>query len=329
MKKFTYSALLLAGAMMLSAASMAQLKADFSAIAVQGDLTYVTLGKAVPVYATPDPIYHPSWAAGVTTPTANLTVGFTWTFTVAPADLGKVTLSQVPANLNYVQITGVTLGGPYAINVKEIAPAAFGGCSDLGINFNVQVTGVPTAAMTGGLVAPWLVDAPTATGTHAHICGNTAAENLSVAFTEAGVPAATLASYAYFVQKRIVNIDVADVEDVPSIVLSTLADRTTTAKYKATSGFEVISTGPLNVLANKRTKYTFTISKASNLPGTTADGIVSGISQKSDYVAANGVPTLTQITTYPFTAGSTTVEYIVNPSPVTGPVYHISNIFAY
>ncbi len=324
MKKFTYSALLLAGAMMFGVTAMAQpVQTDFEAIAAQ--TTYVTVGKAVPVFTTPDPIYHPGWTLALN----NTTLNFTWVYT-SVASPANITITNDATKKNYANIAGVLAGGPFVVNVKETAPAAFGGCSDLGINFNVQVTGVPTAAMTGGLVATWIVDAPTATGTHAHICGDQVAENLRVAFTEAGVPVATLASYAYLVQKRVVTIDVADVENaLPAAAVTPISDRTTIAKYKATSGFEDISTGALAVVASKRTKYTFTISKASNLPGATADGIVSGISQKSDYVAANGVPTLAQITTYPFTAGSTTVEYIVNPSPVTGPVYHISNIFAY
>lgn len=328
MKNLTLKALAFAGAMMMGAASMAQpAQADFSLISAQASTTYVTLDKSVPVYATPDPIYHPTWAF----PSTNLTAGFTWVFT--SANFGtEITLNQAVALPNYVTITGNTVGGPYAVNVKETAPAAFGGCSDAGLNFNVVVTGKPTAAMTGGLVAAWIVDPVTATGTTAHICGDVAAgENLTVAFTEAGAPAA-FASYAYLVQKRVVNIDVAGVEIAPAPVVTSISDRTTAAKFAPGAGMvETIATGALSTINSKRTKYTFTISKASNLPALTADGIVSAISHKSDYVLANaaGIPAVASVTTYPFTAGSTTVEYIVNPTPVTGPVYHISNSFAF
>jgi len=320
-------------AMFIFTGAFAQMVAgDFSLISAQGSITYVTQGKAVPVYVTPDGTYHPTW----TFPSNNITTGFTWVFTSASIP-ASITINQ-PSTLNYAEFTGVTVGGPYAVNVYELAPAAFGGCHDAGLDFNVYVTGRPTAAMTGSTVAAWIADAATATGSRQHICGDVAAgENLTVAFTETGVPAATLASYAYLVQARVINIDVTDAEIDADLVtagtqpisLTSISDRVTTAKYKATTGSEVIATGGLTVLNSLRTKYTFTITKASNLPGATADGIVSNISQKSDYVSANGVPTLAQITTYPFTAGSTTVEYIVNPSPVTGPIYHITNTFAY
>jgi len=320
-------------AMFVFTGAFAQMVAgDFSLISAQANSTYVTQDKAVPVYVLPDATYHPTW----TFPSNNITLGFTWVFTLPVG--GAITMNQ-PSTLNYAEFTGVTVGGPYAVNVYELAPAAFGGCHDAGLNFNVYVTGKPTAGMTGSVAsATWIADAATATGSLQHICGDVAAgENLTVAFTETGVPAATLASYAYLVQRRVINIDVTDAEIDADLVtvgtqpisLTSISDRTTLAKYKATTGSEVIATGGLTVLNSLRTKYTFTISKASNLPGATADGIVSNISQKSDYVSANGVPALAQITTYPFTAGSTTVEYIVNPSPVTGPIYHITNTFAY
>jgi len=323
MKKSTFLkiALTFASALFVSGAMAQGAAADYSLISVDANATYVTQGKAVPVYVKPDAIYNPGWVF----PSTGLTAGFTWVFT--SANLGtEITINQ-PSTLNYAEFTGVTVGGPYAVNVYEKAPAAFGGCNDAGIDFNVFVTGKPTAAMTGGLVASWIVDPVTATGTTVHICGDQAAENLSVAITETGAPAAN-AGYAYSVQKRSVNIDAADVEIPASVVTSLASDHTTAAKYHG-AGPEVVSTGALSVLNLKRTKYTFTLLKASDLPVLTTEGIVSAISQKSDYVAANGVPTLAQITTYPFTTTSTTVEYIVNPTPITGPVYHIANAFAY
>jgi len=323
MKKSTFLkiALTFASALFVSGAMAQGAAADYSLISADGSVTYVTQGKAVPVYVQPDAIYNPSWVF----PSAGLTAGFTWVLTSASSP-ANITFNQ-PSALNYVEVSGVTVGGPYAVNVYEQAPAAFGGCHDAGINFSVNVTGKPTAAVSGSAVAAWTVDVA---GHNFHVCGDQAAENLSVAITETGAPAAN-AGYAYSVQKRSVNIDAADVEIPASVVTSLASDHTTAAKYHG-AGPEVVSTGALTVLNLKRTKYTFTLLKASDLLVATPEGIVSAISQKSDYVAANVAGGATaaagNITTYPFT-GTVTVEYIVNPTPITGPVYHIANAFAY
>ncbi|HUW06570.1 MAG TPA: hypothetical protein VMW01_09925 [Williamwhitmania sp.] len=325
MKKSTFLkiALTLASALFVSGAMAQGDAADYSLISADAtpNATYVTQGMSVPVYVQPDAIYNPSWVF----PSTGLTAGFTWVVTSASSP-ANITFIQ-PSSLNYVEISGVTVGGPYAVNVYEQAPAAFGGCHDAGIDFNVFVTGKPTAAVSGSAVAAWTVDAA---GHQFHVCGDQGPENLSVAITETGAPVAN-AGYAYSIQKRSVNIDAADVEIPASVVTSLVDDHTTAAKYHG-AGPEVVSTGALTVLNLKRTKYTFTLLKASDLLVATPEGIVSAISQKSDYVAANVAGGATaaagNITTYPFT-GTVTVEYIVNPTPVTGPVYHIANAFAY
>ncbi|MFO7843760.1 MAG: hypothetical protein R6V16_08115, partial [Bacteroidales bacterium] len=86
---------------------------------------------------------------------------------------------------------------------------------------------------------------------------------------------------------------------------------------------ETVSTGAMPVVGGERTKYEYTIKTATDYTGTGAEGIISAISHKSDYLAVAGSG---EITTYPFT-GTLTVTYIVNPAPSTGPVYHIPNDF--
>jgi hypothetical protein len=51
-----------------------------------------------------------------------------------------------------------------------------------------------------------------------------------------------------------------------------------------------------------------------------AEGIISAISQKSDFIAG------TQLA---YTYTDNTVVFIVNPAPATGPIYHIPNNYAY
>jgi hypothetical protein len=291
--------------------------ADYAAISDDANISYVTLDATIPLYVTPDPIYHSAWTAF----SNNLTAGFVWNFYddgswAAGNQLGLAVTG------NYVEITANTIGS-YAINVKEEAPAAYGGCEDpTGRDFTITVIDKPTAAIAGGEASnTWNV---VTAGHEYYLCGDALAENLAITITETGAPAA-LASYAYSVQKRVVNIDISDVEQgVP--VTSDLVNHLVSTKYATTTaggGSETVSTGLMPVVGGARTKYEFTISSATDYTGAGGPGIISGISQRSDYltVAAAG-----DITTYPFT-GTTTVVYIVNPSPVTGPIFHIPNNF--
>jgi len=210
----------------------------------------------------------------------------------------------------------------------------------------INVIAAPTATISGGGVNnTWNV---TAAGHDYDICGDAVAEDITVAITETGAPA-DLTSYAYFVQKRVVNIDATGVEAAASELISTFIDHPIATKYDpvtANGGTEVLTSGAMPVVSYdwdgvgpglavpSRTKYEFTLMKASDAAATSAEGIISGISHKSDYVTIDndvaGDGDLgandADISTYPFT-GIVTVVYIVNPTPVTGPVYHIPNDF--
>jgi len=292
--------------------------ADYDLITNDASVSYVTLDATIPLYVTPDAAFHPTWTAF----SNNLTAGFVWNFydDGSWADGTEISLAVTD---NYVEITANTVGS-YPINVKEQASAAFGGCEDAtGQDFTVTVIAKPEAGIVGdGTNNAWTE--PTV-GYEYFICGDAAAEDLTVSITETGVPAA-LASYAYEVEKRVVNIDVSDVEDGATEVFSSVADNTIAAKLAtgtADGGTETVSTGAMPIVDGKRTKYEFTLRSATDYAGAGADGIISGISHKSDYLTVAGGG---DITTYPFT-GTTTVTYIVNPAPTTGPVYHIPNNF--
>ena len=94
-------------------------------------VTYVTVGKTIPLYAEPDAYYHPSYDPITGT---GLTAGFVWNWSSVSA----------PANItlgggadNYIEVTGVTAGGPYVVNVAE---ESSWGCADATpqtININV------------------------------------------------------------------------------------------------------------------------------------------------------------------------------------------------
>ncbi|MBP9029992.1 MAG: hypothetical protein KBG14_09630 [Bacteroidales bacterium] len=292
------------------------------------NIDYVTLktsgSTTMGYYAEPDAIYHPNYNAGGSWA---LTAGFTWNWTV-PTDPGTpatVTYPVASKPANYVEIT-YTATGNYVVNVEEVAPAAFGGCSGSTTVMNVTVIDPPTAAISGGQANnSWGV---TTAGHEYYICGDANAEDLTITITETGVPSA-LASYAYSVQKRVVNIDASGTEDATSeVITANFVDHPIATKYQtstADGGTETVSTGNMPVVSNKRTKYEFTLKKPTDAAVAAAEGIVSAISHKSDYlsIAAGG-----DVSTYPFT-GTVTVVYIVNPAPVTGPIYHIANTYAY
>ena len=75
----------------------------------------VMVGTTVPLYASPDAYFHPSYDADVA---ASLTAGFTWTWTEQATS--DITFSQNGAEDNYVTISGMVVGNsPYTINVLE------------------------------------------------------------------------------------------------------------------------------------------------------------------------------------------------------------------
>jgi len=319
-------ALTLVGAFMLVGANAQDDPLNYSLIGsdpVTANTSYVTLDKTIPFYVKPDPTYHPSWTAF----SNNLTADFVWNFYDDGTWADGTEISLV-VNNNYVEITANTVG-TYTINVKEEAPAAFGGCEDgTGVDFTVVVLPKPTALLTGGTNTPANSWSVTTANFSYYGCGSKAAETINLSITETGVPAA-LQLYAYAVKKRVVILDVNSNEQ--SVVSTTHPiDHKIASKGYTNS----VNTGALDVLTYDwdgvgpnpatpaRTLYEFTLVKATDAPTGMAEGIISAVSQKSDYLALLTAPT--GYTSYPFGA-TTVVKYIVNPAPVTGPVYHIAN----
>lgn len=312
MKKTFIKTLLFSFLMFVSAISFAQVSdANYSEydanVLAPTNVDYVTNNTTNGYYVKPDAYYHPDYTAvgGWT-----LTGGFTWNWTI-PTNPGSGASISSQTN-NYVEID-YTATGNYVINVAEQAPASFGGCADASPTvMNVTVLPNPTASIIGANVGGMNV---TTADHEFYACGNQSAENLTVTITETGVPAA-LASYAYAIKKRVVNIDNTGTELPATEVISYVSNYTTASKNAtgtADGGTEIVSTGALDLVGNARTKYEFTLVQPTDL--STTEGIVSAVSHKSDYV--NG-----SIRTYPFT-GTVTVVYIINPAPQTEQIYHI------
>ena len=280
------------------------------------NVDYVTLktgGTTMGYYALPDPVYHPA---------GTITADFVWNWTIAPV----MTMNK-PGDANYVEIV-YTATGDYQVTVAEQAPVAFGGCTDGDPTImNVTVVSPPTFTIS----APALAD----------ICDDQAAQTITVAIVE-NVPV-SMASYGFLVTEEIDEIDETDAV-INDGLETDLHDFTLAAKLKTTStpalagaqpnytwGF---NTAALTVNNSNRTRYIYRFKKANDAPAAAGEGFVSAISQKSDYIT----PGIAALNTYAFASGNAqvvisggvaTITYIVNPTPSTGPIYHIPNDYAY
>jgi len=280
------------------------------------NIDYVTLrtggSTIMGYYALPDPVYHPSYVA----PGWTLTADFSWAWTIPtnPGSGANISGGGTPAN--YVEIE-YTATGNYVVNVAETAPAAFGSCADATPTvMNVTVVAPPVATIV--------------TADPASACGDQAAMAVAMTFTEA-VPLA-LAGYSFAINETVENIDLAGTPIGAALVDNdAFVDYATSAKLKTPAltgaaspyGFS-FNTSALTVQNNARTRYTYTAIKASDAPAAAGNGVISAISQKSDYVAeAGGADYLA----YAFTDNQ--IVIIVNPAPATGPIYYVPNTFNY
>jgi hypothetical protein len=270
------------------------------------ETSYQTAGTSFRLYVEPDAVYSPTYNPA-TNANINANARWTWTFTGLTATAPVVTAT--PVAQNFVEFTNVTAGA-YTITVAE--SNTIGGCVDgTAESQDVTVVAAPTAAIT--------------TADPAQACGNQAAMNVAMTFTEA-VPTA-VAAYSFAVQELVENIDPSDAVLTTLGTNNAFVDFPTTAKLKTPAltgaaspyGY-TFATSALNVQNGLRTRYTYTLLKSSDAPGAAANGIISAISQKSNYLAGT-------IQTYAF--GDNQIVIIVNPAPVTGPIYHIPNNFAY
>jgi hypothetical protein len=306
MKRVLKNRTILAIAVMLLMANgiYAQILTDYQNVS---ETSYQTAGLTFRLYVEPDAVYSPTYAAATNT-NINATARWTWTY---PAGLTGAPVSTVVSTLNYVEFTNPAVGGPYTVTAAE--SNTIGGCADATPSSQVvQIIAAPSAAIT--------------TADPAQACGNQPAMTVNMTFTEA-VPVA-FAGYAFAVQELIENIDPSDVVIGAALVNnSSFIDRPTTNKLKTPTltgaaspyGFS-FTTAALNVQNGLRTRYTYNLLKASDAPVAALNGIISAISQKSDYIG--GV-----ISTYAF--ADSQIVIIVNPAPSTGPIYHIPNGFAY
>ena len=339
MKKSTFSALLVAGAMILSLGASAQVvDTDYSKYdnntTAPTNIDYVTVGATMGYYALPDPVYHPDYNVGGGWA---LTAGFVWDWTIPTnpgAAVATYPVGGKPAN--YVEINYPATGN-YVVNVAEHAPAAMGGCSDgTPTVMNVTVINPPTGDISINPGATWQ---EITANLDYQICSAQAAQAVTVSFNEA-VPN-TLAAYSFAIAYKVETLDGAGTVTSTPTAWTIVEDFTSASKLKtgnlgtlpaaafttATPAFTFTFNTPAlaieqNGSVDARTRYTYRLVRT----GTLAAGVAaatndfrSAISEKSDYLGSANYINFT----------NSEVSFMVNPSPSTGPIYHIANNFAY
>jgi len=307
MKKSTLMKMALAAvAMFVFVGLNAQILTNYQNVAED---IYQTQGKTFRVYVMPDLVYSPGYNAGTNSP-LGAAARWTWTY---PAGLTTgAPATGTPANQNWVEFTNPGVGGPWVLSVVESTTLGIGCADATPETRNIFVIAAPTATITSAALTQF--------------CGNTAAQTVAMSFTE-NVPAA-FAAYAFAVSEVVETIDPSDAVIASVSTNATFVNFPTTGKLKvpalvgAASPYTYsFSTSALNLSAGNRTRYTYTLVRTPLVTGGAAAGVVSAISEKSDVIGGT-------ILAHAF-SGTTTVSYIVNPSPVTGPIFHIPNNFAY
>lgn len=273
---------------------------------------YMVEGTTIPVYAKPDPVYHSSW--DYATKVWTLTDGFVWNWSVTAGTAANISFSQNAAQDNYVEITAAAISvGVYTINVKEKAPAAYGGCEDAtGKNLTLNV--VATPAITLGPLAGTSPnycegDALIPTAVNTTISGGwqnyRLSWNLEIATLGAG-----LAKDYYYTDETGAG---------SSAVQIYAANYTETAPQAvAASGtHDIMTVGSFAVIDSKPTVYTYTV-----------NSINDQALRFGDFIDLAGVASNAAAFTYNPVTGNGTYTIRINPKPVTGPIYHIPSTWA-
>jgi len=307
-----------------------------SPILLPASVTYtdlITVGKKMPFFVWPSAAYNATWNPGATYavpayPTQlELQTGvqsdFVWQ---GGADFA----SLVPIagfTKNYVEITMPATPGNYMIQVTE-TPAG-GLCPAAPVYFGVKAIDVPSAAIDAsaavtkfGLSNVLKYSCWAATG------DNKATIGLTNNNTDEVFPLNVNVTYkAYNVDALdgsgniVLGAAIAGDTHIHGIV-ATAVPSASNPIVVAASGDALVAEQDYPLLNSKITVYEITY---NNVNG--------AISRKSDYLAARAgnwvANSYGSFSYYPTTALATTNYIISFPAPVTGPIYHIANNFAY
>lgn len=314
----------------------------------------ITIGKAMPFFVWPSAAYNPNWdytavtgaAAGAYTPitdiVTNVPSDFAWVSagsTLTPFYSDGTSTDDGNGIKNYVEISWATTGNK-VIQVTE-TPAS-GVCAAVPVYMGVNVIAVPTAAVTGAGVELGL------NNVIQRACWAVANDNATaIDFT---FPAADAALQEYpfnfNVTYEVFNVtgldgagELPNAAGVFNDADASVSDitLTTTVHINGQDGTNHPSdANPIIVAAGTQLVASQDYPVQNNMITVyrvTYDGVNSRISRKSDYIdfrnnarAANAYASYSY---YPAVAANVAKYIVALPTPVTGPIYHIANNFAY
>lgn len=275
------------------------------------ETTYQTTGLGLTLYVAPDPVYSPGYD-GDGTPAYNASSQWQWVY---GADFATGTIVKAWANDNFVALDAADLPAAGATRTFWVAERyAAAGCADAtGQSHIVTVLPVPTAAMAGTNVSTLWTEITA--GAEYYRCADGWTDNLSLTFTETGVPA-PYAKYAYTITVTVTGYDA----DGAVVVGPTDVTATYGKSVAATDASFVDATSTYTPLAmtfatsggnNVRTKYVYTLATVASRISTLSHSRAGVANAFYNEAGANDV-----------------VTYWLNLPPVTGPIYHIPNNFA-
>lgn len=303
----------------------------------------VTINKSMPFWVWPSLAYNPDFVTTafdanyptVAQITTDVVSNFAWRTGANFAGLGAV----AGFTKNYVEIPFTVLGNRL-IEVTE-TPIA-GACTALPVYFGVNVIAVPTASVTGAVSALGLNNVISS------VCWSAAGDNdQAINFTFPAADAA-LQEYPFHFNAtyEVFNVsgldgtgnlpNAAGVFDDADASVTDITGTSTVdifgqdgATYPSASnpiivgaGTELVALQEYPVQNNLITVYRLTYNGVNGL-----------ISRKSDYLAARAgtwaATDFGNFSYYPAVAANVAKYIISLPTPVTGPIYHISNSFAY
>ncbi|MBN2480208.1 MAG: hypothetical protein JXB19_00585 [Bacteroidales bacterium] len=318
--KILRSVLCVEAAMLLSVSAFNQTTHDGSTVPAAGVVTYtpstteatthMTEGTTVPVYALPDPYYHPNY--DVENAIFTLTNGFTWTWSGTAVD--NLTVNQASTDDNYVTVTAASGdAGSYVLSVTENAPALYGGCSGPQVDLNIVVHAEPGVTMGGD-------------ATYLFCAGDAGLpDDIQTIISDGwqqyrlvwSLEIATLdelgAKEFYYDDENGTNREGVQkyAEEYTTDTPQSIADAGSAPDLMTFGAFNVINNGTRNAV----TVYTYTLT-----------GINDQASRFGDFIDLAGDDSDASAFTY-YAAGETVVV-TVYPAPVTGPIYHIPNNWA-
>ena len=275
-------------------------------------VSYITVNKTMPFYVDPDPLIHPNWAPF----NGNFNgVGYNWIWDFT-GEAGGITINQNPddVGLNYVEVVANTIGD-YTLNVRERAPAAFGNCVDPdGTDITVRVVAAPTIDDYSATI-PDVEGGEDAVTFDGDIytpdeCGPLSGFNASVNLT--GFPNFEV-QWALIRQEIDINGDDVVGQDSQTVANGIYESTDGASITRGANSYVFDANREMDLIVradlSRRTKYTYTISRVTDL-----------ISRKSDYL---NDPVDTD-----WYGDAISFSVIVTPAPVTGPIYHIPNNFS-